>query len=90
MELLGAARGHTPQTPPRRGLPPPICAPGRLRDAGPQMPPPAGEILVRFRDGITNWAQVKAAGHLEGWDDTIPAYLWTGVVLDFDLRVREM
>lgn len=52
--------------------------------------PPAVEILVRFRDSITNWAQVKAEGHLEGWDDSLPAYLWTGVVLDFDLRLREM
>lgn len=48
------------------------------------------EILVRFRDSITNWAQVKAEGHLEGWDDSLPAYLWTGVVLDFDLRLREI
>ncbi|KAL4424052.1 hypothetical protein ABPG75_001353 [Micractinium tetrahymenae] len=48
------------------------------------------EILVRFRDSIANWAQVKAGGNLEGWDDSLPAYLWTGVVLDFDLRVREI
>lgn len=37
-----------------------------------------------------NWAAVKAGGNMEGWDDTTPAYLWRGVVLDFHLRVREM
>jgi hypothetical protein len=52
--------------------------------------PPTGEILDAFRGSVTNWAAVKAAGNLEGWDDTVPAYLWTGVVLDFNLRVREM
>lgn len=50
----------------------------------------AGKILVKFRDSITNWDAVKQGGNLEGWDDTLPTYLWTGVVLDFDLRVREV
>ena len=51
---------------------------------------PAGDILIRFRDSITNWAAVKEGGHLEGWDDATPTYLWSGVILDFDLRVREV
>jgi hypothetical protein len=33
---------------------------------------------------------VKKTGNLEGWDDSKPTYLWTGVVLDFSLRVREL
>ncbi len=53
-------------------------------------PPPAGDILVRFRDSIPNWAAVKAEGHLEGWDDATPTYLWSGVILDFHQRVRVM
>ena len=51
---------------------------------------PAGEILVRFRDSIKNWDAMKTGGNLEGWDDATPTYLWHGVVLNFDLRVREM
>ena len=51
---------------------------------------PAGDILIRFRDSITNWAAVKEGGNLEGWDDSTPTYLWSGVILDFDLRVREV
>lgn len=50
----------------------------------------AGDILVKFRDSIKNWAVVKAGGNLQGWDDATPAYLWSGVVLDFELRVREV
>ncbi|KAI3432258.1 hypothetical protein D9Q98_003819 [Chlorella vulgaris] len=48
------------------------------------------EVLVRFRDSISNWEAVKKTGNLEGWDDSKPTYLWTGVVLDFSLRVREL
>lgn len=48
------------------------------------------DILVKFRDSIKNWAVVKAGGNLQGWDDATPAYLWSGVVLDFELRVREV
>ena len=51
---------------------------------------PADDILIRFRDSITNWAAVKEGGRLEGWDDATPTSLWSGVILDFDLRVREV
>jgi len=54
------------------------------------LPRLAGDVLVRFRDSIVNWAEMKKEGHIEGWDDETPTYLWTGVVLDFDLRVREV
>lgn len=54
------------------------------------IPDPAGAVLIRFRDSITNWDTVKKGGHMQGWDDSLPTFLWTGVVLDFDLRVREM
>ena len=50
----------------------------------------AGDILIRFRDSITNWEALKANGNIDGWDDSTPTYLWSGVVLDFDLRVREV
>ena len=51
----------------------------------------ADAILIRFRDSIANWQAVKQTqGSLEGWDDATPTYLWYGVILDFDLRVREM
>lgn len=66
------------------------------RAPSPTPPPPAcptssaGDILVRFRDSIPNWAAVKAEGHLEGWDDATPTYLWSGVILDFQQRVRIM
>jgi hypothetical protein len=50
----------------------------------------AVDILVRFRDSIINWPAVKAGGNLKGWDDSLPHYLWSGVVLDFGLRIREM
>lgn len=53
-------------------------------------PPPTGDILFRFRDSIPNWAAVKAEGHLQGWDDATPTYLWSGVILDFHQRVRVM
>lgn len=53
-------------------------------------PPPAGEILVQFRDSIANWAAVVEGQRLQGWDDETPAFLWQGVIMDFDLRVREL
>ncbi|PRW61077.1 leucine-rich repeat receptor kinase EMS1 [Chlorella sorokiniana] len=56
--------------------------------AGKGSPEQDRDILVRFRDSISNWAAVKAEGHLEGWDDATPTYLWSGVILDFHQRVR--
>lgn len=69
----------------RGGGPP---APPTLRPLLP--PPPAVEILVAFRDSIANWESVKEGQRLQGWDDDTPAFLWQGVVMDFDLRVREL
>lgn len=67
-----------------------LAPPPRPRPLRPVPRPPAGDILVRFRDSIPNWAAVKAEGHLEGWDDATPTYLWSGVILDFQQRVRIM
>lgn len=61
------------------------CTPGPPAASG-----PAGDILVRFRDSLTNWEAIKKSGHWQGWDDETPTFLWSGVVLDFDQRVREM
>lgn len=60
----------------------------RLRTDERPTPAPAGAILFKFRDSIANWDAVKAGGHLQGWDDATPVYLWSGVILDFDRRVR--
>ena len=66
---------------PLQARPHPLSVPSLRADA----------ILLRFRDSIANWQAVKQTqGSLEGWDDSTPTYLWYGVILDFDLRVREM
>lgn len=78
--------GHTEEP----GCRPPLASPPPCDPLPPPLLPPAGAILVRFRDSIPNWAAVKAEGHLEGWDEETPTYLWSGIILDFDQRVRVM
>lgn len=83
----GGSAPPAPPTPaPARSLLPPTHV-GSLIPSLPH-PPCTGAILVKFRDSISNWDVVRQSGHLQGWDDATPTFLWTGVILDFDMRVR--